>query len=52
LQGRPDGEVQPGGLGLRFIRTIMDEVEYEPCGDHNCLRLVKYLAPNKPAGSS
>ncbi len=52
LQGRPAGEVEPGGLGLHFIRTIMDEVEYEPRGDHNCLRLVKYLATNKPAGNS
>lgn len=48
LQGRSLGEVEPGGLGMHLIRSIMDEVHYEPCGDHNCLRLVKYLAPARP----
>ena len=52
LQGQPAGELEPGGLGLHLIRSIMDEIEYEPCGDHNRLRLVKYLAASKPAGTT
>lgn len=39
-------DVRPGGLGTHFIRTIMDEVNYqhiEGCG--NILRMVKHLHP-------
>jgi len=50
LQGRSLDEVRPGGLGLHIIRSIMDEVEYQPFGDHNRLRLVKYLRDSGPAG--
>ncbi len=46
-------DLQPGGLGLHFIHTIMDQVEYdyiEGCG--NTLRMVKFLHKNKPGGTS
>jgi len=51
LQGRPLGEPEPGGLGLHLIRAVMDEVHYEPCGDYNRLRLVKYLTGKKTAAT-
>jgi len=37
-------EVRPGGLGVRFIRTFMDSVEYDVSPEVGTeLRLVKYL---------
>ena len=38
-------DLRPGGLGVHFIREIMDEVEYVPvAGDiGNSLRMRKYL---------
>ena len=50
LQPRDLEDVRPGGLGLHFIRSIMDEVCYsyqEGCG--NVLRMVKNLRGDKPA---
>jgi sigma-B regulation protein RsbU (phosphoserine phosphatase) len=38
LQDRP-----VGGLGLHFVWTIMDTVEYQRLGDENVLKLVKKL---------
>ena len=36
---------KPGGLGVHFIRTIMDQVIYEGCeGAGNRLRLIKHKA--------
>ena len=38
-----------GGLGLHFVRTLMDEVSYRRVGDCNQLTLVKHLArPDAP----
>ena len=38
-----------GGLGLHFVRTLMDEVSYERVGDRNQLTLVKQIArPGAP----
>jgi len=51
----PLGEVQPavidgplderpiGGLGLHFVRTLMDEVSYQRQGGYNQLTLVKNI---------
>ena len=40
---RPLKEVRPGGLGLHFIKKIMDEVEYDTSSKiGTTLRLVKY----------
>jgi len=34
---------KPGGLGVHFIRTIMDEMIYDPqCLEGNRLRLIKH----------
>lgn len=49
---RPFDELRPGGLGVHFIRAIMDEVEYLPMPDGrgNLLRMKKYrVAPEKPS---
>jgi serine/threonine-protein kinase RsbW len=34
--------MQPGGLGLHFIRSLMDEVRYSSDPDGNHLTMVKY----------
>lgn len=44
FQGRPLEEMRPGGLGLHFIRQVMDTVELTRKGSTNRLCLVKYLA--------
>jgi len=31
------------GWGLKIIRTLMDEVDFEPVDDGTCLRMTKYL---------
>ena len=49
MRGRPLDEIRPGGLGMHFIREIMDEVEYECRDGENRLRLVKYLAAKPSA---
>jgi len=37
-------DVRPGGLGVYFIREIMDEMRFHPCHQRgNRLELVKYL---------
>ena len=43
LQGRDPAEVRPGGLGLFFIRQLMDRVEHPvpPDGQGNVITLVK-----------
>jgi serine/threonine-protein kinase RsbW len=48
LRGRPLEEIRPGGLGLHFIKTSMDVVEFSRKNGKNLLRMVKYLAPSKP----
>lgn len=37
-----------GGLGIHFVRTVMDEVDYRRLDGRNCLKMVKHLPP-KPA---
>lgn len=48
LKGRELEDVRPGGLGLHFIREIMDEVIYDALPDRNQWRLVKRLGARKP----
>jgi len=43
MQERDLDDVRPGGLGMHFINSIMDEVHYEPRPGRNRLRLVKSL---------
>ncbi len=45
MHGRPLDEVQPGGLGLHYIRQSMDIMEFTRADGTNQLRLVKYLQP-------
>ncbi|WP_072715838.1 ATP-binding protein [Rhodothermus profundi] len=40
---------QGGGLGVRLIRQLMDEVTYQSRGAYNEVRLIKYLASSGTA---
>jgi serine/threonine-protein kinase RsbW len=48
LRSRPLEEVRPGGLGIHFMKESMDVVEFYRKSGKNLLRMVKYLAPQKP----
>ncbi|TDF97144.1 ATP-binding protein [Paenibacillus piri] len=42
-----------GGLGIHFVREVMDEVTYERTGDQNTIRLKKYgQRPAEAEGSA
>lgn len=43
IQPRPLDQIRPGGLGVHFMRSIMDEVAYvaPPAGYGNMLRMMK-----------
>ena len=43
IKSRALEEIKPGGLGVHFIHTIMDRVEYLPGDSGNSLRMWKYL---------
>ncbi len=49
LRAQRPSELQPGGLGLQFIRATMDSFGYRRAGRTNRLRLVKYLPSEKPS---
>jgi serine/threonine-protein kinase RsbW len=38
-------EREPGGLGIHFVRTLMDTVEYRRIGDRNRLTMTKIAPP-------
>jgi serine/threonine-protein kinase RsbW len=38
-------EREPGGLGIHFVRTLMDTVEYRRIGDRNRLTMTKTAPP-------
>jgi serine/threonine-protein kinase RsbW len=48
LKKRVLEEVRPGGLGLHFIHSSMDVVEFSHKDGKNFLRLVKYLGSSQP----
>ncbi|HTP68583.1 MAG TPA: ATP-binding protein [Dongiaceae bacterium] len=48
FKGRELNEVRPGGLGIHFMKQSMDVVEFHRKSGKNLLRMVKYLAPQKP----
>jgi len=48
FKGRALEEVRPGGLGIHFMKQSMDVVEFHRKSGKNLLRMVKYLAPQKP----
>ncbi len=42
IRSRELSDVRPGGLGVHFIREVMDSVEFEDCGEKGtCLFLRK-----------
>jgi serine/threonine-protein kinase RsbW len=42
------GEIRIGGRGVYLIRTLMDEVSCQPCGEQgNLLRMVKRCRPRR-----
>jgi serine/threonine-protein kinase RsbW len=49
LVGRSLDDVRPGGLGLHFIREIMDSVEFQHIAGRNYLRLIKSVRPAEPS---
>ena len=51
LVGRALDDIRPGGLGLHFIREIMDSVTFRHIGGRNYLRLIKSVTPAKPSGT-
>jgi anti-sigma regulatory factor (Ser/Thr protein kinase) len=51
LVGRQLDDIRPGGLGLHFIREIMDSVTFRHVGGRNYLRLIKSPTPAKPSGT-
>ena len=52
LKGRALDEIRPGGLGIHFIKQSMDVVEFNRKSGKNLLRMVKYLAPQKPEAAT
>jgi serine/threonine-protein kinase RsbW len=50
--GRPLDEVRPGGLGMHFIQSGVDVVQYSRRLRKNRLRLVKYLPTPNPGNTS
>lgn len=40
---------QGGGLGVRLIHQLMDEVTYQSRGKYNEVQLIKYLSPSNTA---
>jgi serine/threonine-protein kinase RsbW len=50
--GRPLDDVRPGGLGMHFIQSGADVVEYSRRLGKNHLRLVKYLPAQKLESTS
>lgn len=54
--GAPDTDAaledrEPGGLGIHFVRTLMDTVEYRRVGDRNRLVMTKNIQPQKDASN-
>jgi len=52
LCGRSLEEVQPGGLGLHFMKECMDTVEFRRAFGKNQLRLIKLLGASGPEKES
>ena len=38
---------EPGGLGIHFVRTLMDTVEYRRAAGRNRLTMTKHVPPSK-----
>ena len=53
LQSRPLDEIRPGGLGVYFMRSIMDELRLcvPPQGFVNCLQLRKFRKKDSENGT-
>ena len=51
LVGRALDDIRPGGLGLHFIREIMDSVTFRHAAGRNYLRLIKSPTSAKPSGT-
>lgn len=50
--GRSLDEVRPGGLGMHFIQSGADVVQYSRRLRRNQLRLVKFLPAHQPQGTN
>jgi serine/threonine-protein kinase RsbW len=49
MRGRELDDIRPGGLGLHFMREIMDSVIFRHVKGRNHLRLIKFVTPAKPS---
>ncbi len=49
MRGRELDDIRPGGLGLHFMREIMDSVTFRHVKGRNHLRLIKFVTPAKPS---
>jgi anti-sigma regulatory factor (Ser/Thr protein kinase) len=50
IQPRELSDIRPGGLGVHFIREIMDEAVYDPTPETGTeLRMTKRLKPRQGA---
>ncbi|MBI3026199.1 MAG: ATP-binding protein [Candidatus Tectomicrobia bacterium] len=48
IQPRDLADLRPGGLGVHFMRKVMDSVEFEDCGAAGtCLTMRKRLPANR-----
>jgi anti-sigma regulatory factor (Ser/Thr protein kinase) len=53
LRSRPLDEIRPGGLGLHFMHSIMDQVRYDPdFPEGNRLIMIKKLIPESAVDAS
>ena len=50
-EGAPIEELEEGGLGIFFLKKIMDEITYERLGDQNILKIKKTLLNREEAAS-
>lgn len=50
FRGRDFAEVRPGGLGMHFIQSAVDEMEYDrPPGGGMILKMVKFISEQEKA---
>jgi anti-sigma regulatory factor (Ser/Thr protein kinase) len=52
IKPRKLNEIRAGGLGIHFIRSIMDEVDYQATPKGNVLTLIKYISEENSGNAS
>lgn len=50
FQGRDLNEIRPGGLGVHFIKSAVDRIEYDtPAGGGMLLKMIKFMPKKEKA---